>query len=183
MAYDKLVDSAQLDSDLGDIADAIRAKSGGSSSLAFPAGFVSEIGTISGGGGSLPSVISKIDGGSFTLASDTKCSAYSIATTLNVPAKYFLIWTDDLNSFGAISNRGLILATVNIRQFESASGTMRYGLYSYLQRQAAGGSYQGATTMTYANNPETFTDNNMIRYYVGDTFYIAGATYKWLAWV
>lgn len=51
MALDKLVNSAQLDSDLGDVADAIRAKSGGSGSLAFPAGFVSEIGSIQTGGG------------------------------------------------------------------------------------------------------------------------------------
>ena len=51
MAVDKLVDSAQLDSDLEDVADAIRAKSGGSSPLAFPAGFVSEIGSIQTGGG------------------------------------------------------------------------------------------------------------------------------------
>lgn len=51
MALDKLVDSAQLDSDLEDVADAIRAKSGGSGSLAFPAGFVSEIGSIETGGG------------------------------------------------------------------------------------------------------------------------------------
>lgn len=43
MAYDKLVDGAQLDSDLGDIADAIRAKGGTSASLAFPAGFVSAV--------------------------------------------------------------------------------------------------------------------------------------------
>ena len=51
MALDKLVDSTQLDSDLEDVADAIRAKSGGSSQLAFPAGFVSEIGSIPTGGG------------------------------------------------------------------------------------------------------------------------------------
>ena len=50
MAVDKLVDSTQLDSDLTSVANAIRAKSGGSSQLAFPAGFVSEIGNISGGG-------------------------------------------------------------------------------------------------------------------------------------
>lgn len=53
MALDKLVDSTQLDSDLGDIADAIRAKSGGSGQLAFPAGFVSEIGNIPSGGGGM----------------------------------------------------------------------------------------------------------------------------------
>lgn len=51
MALDKLVDSTQLDTDLTTVADAIRAKSGGSSQLAFPAGFVSEIGNIPSGGG------------------------------------------------------------------------------------------------------------------------------------
>ena len=51
MSVDKLVDSSQLDADLTSVANAIRAKSGGSSQLAFPAGFVSEIGNISGGGG------------------------------------------------------------------------------------------------------------------------------------
>ena len=52
MSVDKLVDSSQLDADLTSVANAIRAKSGGSGQLAFPAGFVSEIGNISGGGGS-----------------------------------------------------------------------------------------------------------------------------------
>lgn len=52
MAVDKLVDSSQLNTDLTSIANAIRAKSGGSSQLAFPSGFVSEIGNIPSGGGS-----------------------------------------------------------------------------------------------------------------------------------
>lgn len=51
MAVDKLVDSTQLNSDLTSVANAIRAKSGGSGQLAFPAGFVSEIGNIPSGGG------------------------------------------------------------------------------------------------------------------------------------
>ncbi len=51
MSADKLVDSTQLDTDLTSVADAIRAKSGGSSQLAFPAGFVSEIQAIPSGGG------------------------------------------------------------------------------------------------------------------------------------
>ena len=50
MAVDKLVDSAQLDFDLTSVANAIRAKSGGSGQLAFPSGFVSEIGNIPSGG-------------------------------------------------------------------------------------------------------------------------------------
>ena len=52
MAVDKLVDSSQLDLDLTSVANAIRAKSGGSSVLLFPAGFVSEIQNIPSGGGS-----------------------------------------------------------------------------------------------------------------------------------
>lgn len=56
MAVDKLVDSTQLDSDLTSVADAIRAKSGGSASLAFPAGFVSEIQAIPSGGSGTPNI-------------------------------------------------------------------------------------------------------------------------------
>ena len=51
MAIDKAVDSSQLNSDLTSVANAIRAKSGGSSQLAFPSGFVSEIQAIPSGGG------------------------------------------------------------------------------------------------------------------------------------
>lgn len=63
MAVDKLVDSTQLDSDLTSVANAIRAKSGGSSQLAFPAGFVSEIGNIpSGGGDQIVNLVKKAEG-------------------------------------------------------------------------------------------------------------------------
>ena len=51
MAYDKLVDSVQLDSDLTSVANAIRGKTGGSVMLAFPADFVSAINNIPSGGG------------------------------------------------------------------------------------------------------------------------------------
>lgn len=53
MAVDKLVDSTQLNTDLTSVANAIRAKSGGSGQLAFPADFVTAIADIpTGGGGS-----------------------------------------------------------------------------------------------------------------------------------
>lgn len=51
MALDKLVDSTQLDADLTSVADAIRAKGGTSSQLAFPAEFVQAIEDIPSGGG------------------------------------------------------------------------------------------------------------------------------------
>ena len=51
MAYDKAVDSTQLDADLTTVADAIRAKGGTTTTLAFPSGFASAIDAISTGGG------------------------------------------------------------------------------------------------------------------------------------
>ena len=55
MAANKLVDSAQLDSDLTSVANAIRTKGGTSASLTFPADFVSAIAAIPTGGGNLQS--------------------------------------------------------------------------------------------------------------------------------
>lgn len=49
MALDKLVDSAQLDSDLASVANAIRTKGGTSTQLAFPQGFVSAVQNIQTG--------------------------------------------------------------------------------------------------------------------------------------
>lgn len=46
MAVDKLVDSTQLNSDLTSVANAIREKTGGTSSLAFPSGYVTAINSI-----------------------------------------------------------------------------------------------------------------------------------------
>lgn len=43
MAVDKLIDSAQLNSNLTSVANAIRAKTGGNQQLSFPTGFVNEI--------------------------------------------------------------------------------------------------------------------------------------------
>lgn len=61
MAVDKLVDSAQLDSDLTSVANAIRAKGGTSAHLAFPAEFVSAIGDIPTGGGSIGGLANMVD--------------------------------------------------------------------------------------------------------------------------
>lgn len=49
MSYNKSIDSSAINSNLTAIANAIRAKTGGSGQLAFPNGFISEINNISGG--------------------------------------------------------------------------------------------------------------------------------------
>ena len=79
MAVDKYVDSAQLDSDLTDIADAIREKGGTESQLAFPDGFISAVEALPDGGGVTPSgSINITENGTYDVAA--KASA-----VVNVP--------------------------------------------------------------------------------------------------
>lgn len=78
MAYDKVVDSAALDTQLTSIADAIRAKTGGSDSLAFPDGFSQAIAAIEAGGGG-----GNFTTGEFTLASNT--ANYILEEDVNDP--------------------------------------------------------------------------------------------------
>lgn len=61
MALDKLVDSAQLDTDLTSVANAIRQKSGASGTLAFPAGFVSAIENIPSGSSAIKNDVTFYD--------------------------------------------------------------------------------------------------------------------------
>jgi hypothetical protein len=94
MSADKLVDSTQLDSDLTSVANAIRAKSGGSSQLAFPAGFVSEIGNIPSGGGATALIASGTYTGAGAIAVD-------IPVGKKMPKKDFLfhLWAPNGTEF------------------------------------------------------------------------------------
>lgn len=89
MALDKLVDSTQLDSDLTSVANAIRAKSGGSSQLAFPAGFVSEIGNIPSGGGGV-----KTETGSFYVTISGGEASHTITHNLNTNKVFGIVWEE-----------------------------------------------------------------------------------------
>lgn len=72
------------DSDLTSVANAIRAKSGGSSQLAFPAGFVSEIQAIPSGGGDKIPLDNTGSRTSFTLALQ---ASFSGDVVINIPDK------------------------------------------------------------------------------------------------
>lgn len=77
MALDKLVDSAQLDSDLTSVANAIRTKGGTSALLAFPSGFVSAVEAIETGGDPLAALDAVIDRSAVNVASNAKTIAIS----------------------------------------------------------------------------------------------------------
>ena len=78
MSVDKLVDSTQLDADLTSVANAIRTKGGTSASLAFPSGFVTAIGNISGGSGwTTDGIAENLEpNGSITLSSSVTASKF-----------------------------------------------------------------------------------------------------------
>ena len=93
MALDKLVDSTQLDADLTSVADAIRAKSGGSGQLAFPAGFVNEIESIETGGG----------GNSIDLLDPAQPAGALISTFSGTPTQYAVKGRTDITSIHLVN--------------------------------------------------------------------------------
>lgn len=92
MALDKVVDSAALDAEMTSIANAIRAKTGNTDTLAWPDGFATAIAGITGGG-----VIGlAYDMGEFVLDADTKfLNPPSIPHNLGEVPEFILVWTDD----------------------------------------------------------------------------------------
>lgn len=87
MAYDKVVDSASLDSKLTQVADAIRTKGNTSADLQFPSGFISAIQAIQTGT-ELKIVVSVTSGATVTATKGSKVvsgTAINGTCTLTVP--------------------------------------------------------------------------------------------------
>lgn len=91
MALDKVVDSAVLDAEMTSVANAIRAKTGNTDTLAWPNGFLAAIAEITGGGGAGLAY----DMGEFVLDADTKYLDPSLPHNLGEIPEFILVWTDD----------------------------------------------------------------------------------------
>lgn len=115
MAVDKLVDSTQLESDLTSVANAIRAKTGGTADLAFPADFVSEIGSISGGGGLDWADVTEVTIGANTINNTNELSIYFTDYTYN----YFVLTT-------APTVQNQIVGGVRLAQSGGMHSALRY---------------------------------------------------------
>lgn len=136
-----------------------------------------------GGGGSLPSVISKIDGGSFTPATDTLTRGYKIEHNLGNAPKMFHIWTDDLAEFSAVEQYCLIDASFVNQVVQQTSTSSAKGI-SHYSRRNVGGNIAGSIGYVTETLYSSWVDGaNKIGCDVGSTYYKAGVTYKWLAWV
>ncbi len=94
MAYDRVVDSAVLDSYLTSIASSIRSKTGKMTTLSFPAGFVDAINAIPVGGGPGGLQGYKILTGSFTETYDQN-GVYRVqgaTAPFDADSQGFLLW-------------------------------------------------------------------------------------------
>ena len=148
MAVDKLVDSSQLDSDLTSVANAIRAKSGGSGQLAFPAGFVSEIGNIPSGGG-VPAGLAVLK--DITLSENVR------AVQLDIPAGYESVYVVVKGEFASATwlYWGLNVTNGNAyaqkeTQISRAFFAQVVVSYSYIVSERNNGQYQAITDATKA---------------------------------
>ena len=119
MALDKLVDGAQLDSDLASVANAIRTKGGTSAQLAFPADFVSAVNAIQtggGGGGNEDAIISRSLSGSYSNSTATAVGDYALNSCKSMTAATFSAATTvGTQAFANCSN----LVTLNLPEATS----------------------------------------------------------------
>ena len=165
MALDTLIDGAQLDSDLTSIADAIRAKTGDSEEIAFPAGFVSAIGDIPSGGGESYDII---DTTAYSVTSLTTTATQVGPTVTIQKTGYYLITATLLR--GSMSSSVAITANVKINNTNkilvnnSTVNTM--GIISNQQLTAG-------DTITFLLRTASSTGAGMLRNiilkYLGDT--------------
>lgn len=159
MAVDKLVDSTALDTSLTAIADAIRAKTGGSSQLVFPMQFVSEIGNIPSGGGSYS--------GTFTPASR------QFTYTFYAPGCTYL-------ACGLTGTADLTTGVAFVYAFFCYAGHYYCSRSSNSGNSAAGDANVSSNpTVTYAN--DTFTLNWGAQSNITKVPQV-GSEYTWCAW-
>lgn len=132
-----------------------------------------------GYGGQLPSVISKIDGGSFTLTSDTALSSKWIEHSLDAIPIFFIIWADDLLS-GTESIR--YLSSCEFIQFDVTDSNDN----NYIAFPTASMLYNGA--LSSVSNARVTT--SILSQYATQTnfrfnnpviYFKANVTYKWIA--
>lgn len=136
------------------------------------------------GGGSLPSVISKIDGGSFTPAANTQCYKYSIQHNLGEMPKGAMIWCPELMvAEPAPLDYGLVYTFISFLQIETSAGVYKYGFNHWYRRSTTAGSSLREIIFSSETSRSNSATTTTIKHNITDNYYFAGKTYKWLAWV
>lgn len=165
------------------IADAINAKTGHTAPMT-PVEMVSEIQSIQTGGGSLPSSISKIDGGSFTPASDTAVINFNITHTLGVAPKGYVLWADDVFTEEMAVGFNYIIAVMFSEAHISLNSVTNYSVVYNKYITSTNGTNSTSNNLQTEAQSLAYADSERIRYYNAalNFYYKQGITYKWLAW-
>lgn len=131
------------------------------------------------GGGSLPPVVSKIDGGSFTPTSETSTTDYSISHNLGEKPSGFVIWTDDVH-YGTAGSDSIILVNLMLKVCNYSETDI--AAYAATRKGKTGvfGQYNNTVAATAESS---WLSASYIICGIGSTVYKAGVTYKWFAWV
>lgn len=167
-----------LNEKLTALANSIRTKSGASGLLSLDA-MKTAVDSIETGGGSLPTVISKIDGGSFTVASDTTLASYTISHNLGVVPKGCFVWTEENQSADAYTSNTVINYYYASNPFNTGSTNSVANWLCYWRRSTGATSTVGSTlTSAQANSFVSSSGISPNR----SEYYKAGCTYKWIAW-
>lgn len=172
MALDKLVDSAQLDSDLTSVANAIRAKGGTSAQLAFPAGFVDAVEAIeTGGGGGVAS-------GSATVTERTRY------LTIDMGGEYDHILVVQRSGTGnqySQDNSRYTWALWGIRGYSSPTNNpnAKGAFHTITTANGNLGGFIGNNCCTFTGNTVTFDANGITASHTAFSPYV---TYDWWAW-
>lgn len=132
-----------------------------------------------GGGGSLPSSISKIDGGSFTVSSDTTAQNYSISHTLGVIPKGWIIWLEDEIS-GTSSTR--YIHSIGLSACDVTDKNDSNFVYSAWYGMLYNGNRSGQVNGITSSQASDYVTATTFKYNNNNLYYKSGLTYKWLAW-
>lgn len=138
------------------------------------------VGSFEGGGGSLPSVISKISGGSFTLPNDTEVRSYSWSHNLGVIPRIVTVWCDDLTTVSPSSVAVVTDIQATVYDTEYTVGNSKSALINTIYRTAAGASSYNLTNVNLGQL-SSFITASTIKLNVTQ-YYKAGTTYKWAAY-
>lgn len=137
------------------------------------------IGSFEGGGGSLPSVISKIGGGSFTLANDTLASSYKWEHNLGELPKGYMLWTDD-DTYEPYNVGVIVTVIAEFNQMQTGASTTEYGAAYFMRRNTSGNLDTYSETISF-NNLKNYATATMLGA-PSSRYLKAGCTYKWFAW-
>jgi hypothetical protein len=163
-----LTEISRLQTAKSDIASAITAKGGTVNSGDGFSDFAAAIGTITGAGGaSLPSSITAIDGGSFTPASDTACSAQSFSHNLGYKPHFASVAANPPD----VTPHATYLYLISCA---SIAGELYNGndRFLYTRRNTNGALYSGATDSGLTLSNTSFADTQAY-------YYKSGVTYDW----